>query len=63
MSKATICDKCGKLIRGRCTCQVTTVSPISFYNGYDIHEDPDAFKYDLCDKCQKELMVWLKNDI
>lgn len=49
MSKATICDKCGKILEYAPDCKITI-----YYHPYG---DTD---YDLCEECAKSLKEWLK---
>ena len=51
MSKATICDKCRKILR----CAPSVRIEIDFhYNG--------TVKYELCEDCKKKLLAWLSEE-
>lgn len=51
MSKATICDKCRKILR----CAPSAKIEIDFYyNG--------TAKYELCEDCKKKLLAWLSEE-
>lgn len=48
MAKATICDKCGSVLKYACDCKVTIYT----------HPYGDT-TYELCNECKNELLKWL----
>jgi RNase P subunit RPR2 len=51
MSKATICDKCRKILRWVPSVRIAIDFP---YNG--------TAKYELCEDCKEKLLVWLSGE-
>ena len=49
MSKATICDKCGKTFGYDAHCTI------------EVDDQGYPFQLDLCNTCTDELMKWIKN--
>lgn len=49
MAKATVCDKCGKVLKYACDCTITIYK----------HPFGDT-KYDLCNDCKQKISNWLQ---
>ena len=52
MAKATICDRCGEVLKYACDCKI-----IIYTHPYGDTE------YELCDKCKKEVLNWVNKNV
>ena len=50
MAKATVCDKCGHVLKYACDCKITVYTH-PFGN----------MDYELCEKCKADLLTWIKS--